>query len=182
MSERIHETRHEQQPTGPEIAPKAPEAAAYTERDRAEHIKHAEQIVATETSRAEHSTGPQLPPTDDRPYLVDSTTKMLRMKQNLTEVQKRLKPSQKRLSKAIHQPLVRRVSESAGKTVSRPSGLLGGGVLAFVGSVAYLFLTSHYGIAYNYGVFLAFFAVGFIVGIACEYALHGARRLAAARQ
>ena len=178
MSEKIT-TSHEQLAQTPEITVEAPRAAAYSDRERVDHIKRAEQAVAVESAGAERPAVPTLPVTDDRPYLIDNATKMLRMKQNLTEVQKRLKPAQKSFSKAIHQPVVRRVSESAGKTVSRPSGLLGGGVLAFAGSVLYWYLTSQLGIAYNYGFFLVFFAVGFILGIIVEYAFYGVRRLAA---
>ena len=102
---------------------------------------------------------------------------MFRMRRNLSHVQNKLKPAEKSFSKLIHQPLVRRVSETASQTVSRPSGMLGGGVVAFLGSLLYLYLAHHIGFTYNYLLFLAFFTVGFVLGVALEYAAYGLRRL-----
>jgi hypothetical protein len=178
MSEKLP-ISHEQLSASPEITLERPKAAEHGPEHQAEHVHHARQAVAAESSKHEPVTVPQLPVTDDRPYLIDKAAKTLRMKQNLAEVQNRLKPAQKRLSKAIHQPLVQHVSESAGKTVTRPSGLLGGGILAFVGSVAYLYITRHYDLAYNYSFFLLFFISGFLLGLLIEYAVYGVRRLAA---
>ena len=175
MSEKLP-VSHEQLPTGPEITVERPKTAEHNPDHQAEHLQHARHAVAAESAKHQPAV-PQLPVTDDRPYLIDKATKTLRMKQNLAEVQNRLKPAQKRLSRTIHQPLVQQVSETASKTITRPSGLLGGGFLAFVGSLLYLYITGHYGMAYNYGFFLLFFAGGFLVGIALEYALHGLRRL-----
>jgi hypothetical protein len=72
------------------------------------------------------------------------------------------------LSKLIHQPAVRAVSEVGAKTVSRPSGLLGGGLLAFLGSSTYLFMTKYIGFRYNYLVFLLLFVGGFVLGLVLE--------------
>jgi len=178
MSEALR-TQHEHVTPSQEIKAERPKTVEYAERDRTEHIKHAQETVAIESAKSERVMTPDVSVTDDRPYLIDNAVKMLRMRQNLTEVQKRLKPAQKRLSNVIHQPAVRRVSESASKTISRPSGLLGGGVIAFAGSLVYLYLTSTLGFAYNYLFFLLFFIAGFVLGIAIEYALYGLRRLIA---
>jgi hypothetical protein len=72
------------------------------------------------------------------------------------------------LSRVVHQPVVRAVSEAAGKTVSRPSGMLGGGLVAFIGSLGYLYLTKHIGFEYNFTVFLVLFAGGFVLGVVLE--------------
>lgn len=75
-------------------------------------------------------------------------------------------------SKVVHQPVVRAVSEGASKTVSRPSGLLGGGLVALLGTSAYLYLSRHIGFEYNYGVFLVLFAGGFAFGLFLEFLVH----------
>lgn len=72
------------------------------------------------------------------------------------------------LSRIVHQPAVRVVSEAASKTVSRPSGLLGGGIVALLGTSGYLYLAKHTGFSYNYTVFLLLFVGGFLVGVALE--------------
>jgi hypothetical protein len=97
----------------------------------------------------------------------------------LKEVQRKLKPADRKLSRVIHQPAVRAVSEAAGSSVSRPSGLLGGGLVAFLGSGAYLYFTRHYGIRYNYFVFILLFVGGFVLGLLLEllvWMLNASRR------
>jgi hypothetical protein len=116
---------------------------------------------------------------DNKPAFIDNAIKTLRLNQSLKHVQRRLKPTDRALSKVIHQPAVRKVSEVSAKTVSRPSGLLGGGVMAFVGSLAYLFLAKHIGFQYNYLLFTVFFVGGFALGLAAELVLNAARPKAA---
>ena len=123
-----------------------------------------------ETSPTEHVSLPVIP-LDQRPQFIDKAIKMLRMHKNLDYVQSKLKPAEKRFSKAIHQPLVQLVSELGAKTVARPSGLLGGGLVAFIGSAGYLWLTRSYHLPYNYGFFFLFFLGGFLLGLAGEYGL-----------
>jgi hypothetical protein len=54
----------------------------------------------------------------------------------------------------------------------RPSGLLGGGLLAFVGSLAYLVATKIYHFRYNYTMSLLLFVGGFCLGLILELAVH----------
>lgn len=71
-------------------------------------------------------------------------------------------------SKIIHQPLIRSVSEASSKTLTRPSGLLGGGIVAFLGTGTYLYYTKHIGLKYNYTIFLMLLVGGFIIGLLVE--------------
>jgi len=43
--------------------------------------------------------------------------------------------------------------------------LLGGGILALLGTSSYLYLAKHIGFTYNYSVFLILFFGGFILGL-----------------
>jgi hypothetical protein len=175
MSERLS-TTPERHAEHLKVTVERPKAVEYGAAERAESIERAQAIVAAETRQAERPQVPQVP-VDDRPQLIDNAVKMFRMRRNLSHVQNKLKPAQKAFSKVIHQPLVHRVSESAGKTVARPSGMLGGGVAAFVGSLSYLVLAYKIGFTYNYLLFLGFFFGGFIVGVGIEYGLYGLRKL-----
>jgi hypothetical protein len=76
------------------------------------------------------------------------------------------------LSHVIHQPLIRAVSEVSSKSVMRPSGLLGGGLAAFVGSGVYLLATKLYHFKYNYTMSLLLFVGGFCLGLVLELAVH----------
>ena len=110
-------------------------------------------------------------PQDNQPLYIDKTVKKLRMKQSLSQVQRELTPLERSLSKLVHQQVIRAVSEASAKTVSRPSGLLGGGLLAFLGSSAYLFMAKYIGFRYNYLVFVLLFVGGFLVGLLLEAAV-----------
>jgi hypothetical protein len=94
------------------------------------------------------------------------------LRRELQAIRRKLPAPQRALSKLVHQPGVRVASEAAGKTVSRPSGLLGGGLVALLGTSGYLYLAKHIGFTYNYGVFLILFAGGFALGLGIELLVH----------
>jgi flagellar biosynthesis GTPase FlhF len=103
---------------------------------------------------------------------VNRELKSMTAQRELKRIQRDLPRGQRTLSKVIHQPVIRNISEATGKTVTRPSGLLGGGVVAFVGTSSYLYLTKHVGMQYNYTVMLALFIGGFLLGLGIELAVH----------
>lgn len=99
---------------------------------------------------------------------INQDLKKVTLQRELTQIRRHLSAPERTLSKVIHQPVVRAVSEVSGKTISRPSGLLGGGILAFTGTTGYLLLAKNQGFKYNYAVFLALFAGGFVLGLILE--------------
>lgn len=116
-----------------------------------------ERLQAEEAAAAEPAPAP-----------VNRELKKLTLQRELSHIQRKLPKADRALSKVIHQPAVRLVSDAADKTVTRPSGLLGGGVMAFLGSVLYLYLAKHIGFSYNYFVFLLLFVSGFAFGLLLE--------------
>lgn len=110
------------------------------------------------------------------PTIINRELKNLALDRSLKQLQRKLPAPQRVLSKVVHQKAVRVVSEAAGKTVSRPSGLLGGGLVAFLGSSTYLYFAKHLGFHYNYLVFLLLFIGGFAVGLLLELAVWVATR------
>jgi hypothetical protein len=110
------------------------------------------------------------------PSYINRELKTITLNRELKAIRRKLPAPQRTRSRVIHQPAVRAVSEAAGKTVSRPSGLLGGGLAALVGTSGYLYLSRHIGFQYNYGVFLALFAGGFALGLIIELAVSVALR------
>lgn len=103
------------------------------------------------------------------PTLITPDLKKATKTRQLKQIQRQLKPTDKVLSKVIHQPVIRTISEGASRTVSRPSGLLGGGLVAFVGTSAYLYFTKHIGLRYNYLIFAMLFIGGFAIGLILEF-------------
>ena len=105
---------------------------------------------------------------------VNRELKSITLKRELQLIRRKLPAPQRTLSKVIHQPFVRVASEVTGQTLSRPSGLLGGSLVAFIGTSSYLYLAKHLGFSYNYIVFLILFAGGFVLGLLLELCVHWA--------
>ena len=89
-------------------------------------------------------------------------------KRELKTIQAKESAPTRALSKVVHQAAVQAVSETASKTVSRPSGLLGGGVAALLGSSVYLYLAYHIGFQYQPTVFIILLVTGFVIGLGIE--------------
>lgn len=115
-------------------------------------------------------------PVDDssqgsQPQYVDRVIQAIALKTELSNIRQHLSFGQKLFSKTIHQPFIRTASELSAKSVARPSGLLGGGIFAFLGSLAYLLFAKYIGLSYNYLLAVLFFVFGFIVGVCIEFIL-----------
>jgi len=131
-----------------------------------EHIKsavEAQAISGKEMSPAE-STADNAPTTG----YVNRELKDMAFKRSLNTARRHMNAPAKVMSKVIHNPVVEKVSEVAGETVARPSGLLGGGIFALIGTSILLWVTKHYGYTYNYLVFFILFIAGFAIGMTVE--------------
>lgn len=160
------------------------ESQAETKRKLKEKAEHARHDIEAETAKAEKSNAEQarkqienLNKAEKQPehytaFEIDTELRQVTKSRELKHIQRREKPAERAFSKVIHQPAVRVVSEAVGSTVSRPSGLLGGGIAALTGTTIYLITAKQIGFQYNYTVFLALFAVGFIAGLAIEFLVY----------
>jgi len=115
-------------------------------------------------------------PAQATPRQLSRELRQASLSHELSEIRRRLPAPQRAFSRVIHQPAIRTVSEAAGRSVSRPSGLLGGGLVAFIGSCSYLYLARHTGYRYNYLVFLILLAGGFVLGVILEALVYLATR------
>lgn len=104
----------------------------------------------------------------DQPIYIDRAMKKVSLNNELKLIRSKLSTSQRLLSKSVHQPTIRRVSDVAAHTVTRPIGLLGGGILAFCGSLIYLLFSKYVGIKYNYLIFIMLFVLGYAIATAIE--------------
>lgn len=150
-----------------------------TEADKSERTEEARNTIEeqaesdnpleqhNEAEKAAQSAGPTH---------VNSELKSMTLQRELRRVQRQLPSPQRVLSRVMHQKVVRVASEAAGKSVSRPSGLLGGGITAFLGTTSYLYFAHHIGLAYNYSVFLVLFFGGFALGLILELLVHAFTR------
>lgn len=102
------------------------------------------------------------------PVLVNKQLKDMAYSRAMTRVRKHLSLPSKLLSKAVHSKVLDKPSEVIGKTVARPSGMLGGAIFAAIGSSALLWITKHYGYEYNFLAVILLFGFGLVVGLAVE--------------
>jgi hypothetical protein len=106
------------------------------------------------------------------PTHINRELKAITLRRELSMIRRKLNKPEQALSRVIHQPVVRVASEAAAKTIRRPSGMLGGGLVALLGTSSYLYLAKHMGFEYNYLVFLVLFAGGFLLGLVLELVVH----------
>jgi len=167
MSEMIHHTPEnpgeslekagEQQET-----PKSAERREHHDPRKA--LEHARAEAAKHALPAEKSRPAQPKQNHHAQVYVDKKIMKMTYRRTMKRIRKQLSPAGRAGSAIIHQPVVEAVSDAAGKTVARPSGLLGGGLVAFTGTAAYYFLAKHYQYAYNNTVFLILLLGGFALG------------------
>lgn len=99
---------------------------------------------------------------------ISKDIKDITFERTLTRTRKKLNPAERALSKIVHRPAVERISEVASNTIARPSGLLGAGLLAGLGTVLFLLIIRHHGYDYNYLVMLMLFVIGYFAGATLE--------------
>jgi len=152
----------------------AGQKAKHEAKDNLEAIRSSIDKEATETAHTEkkQETDAQQ---DKGPgtVIIDRTLKNKAYKKELHRVQAHLPKAQRSFSKFIHASPIEAVSQVSGKTVARPSGLLGGGIVALIGSGGLVFMSRHYGFTYNFFVFFAFLVAGFLIGLIAELIVRG---------
>ena len=145
---------------------------ALAEATRNEALDAARRIAQEQAISSAEATSTQVeahnPADDSHSFAVHRQLKANAFSQSLRTIQRRLPKHEQAFSKLIHSPKVEAVSEVAGNTVARPSGILGGALCALIGSATLVFMTRHYGFAYNYTMFLIFFVGGFGIGLLLE--------------
>lgn len=144
---------------------KAAEAASKsTERE----LTEARQVIQSETARVE------APPSrnEKTPFVPQHTKadKLHSFNATMHHVRSGLKAPERTLSKFIHQPTVEKVSEVAGKTVARPSGVMGATVAAFIGLLSIYGVAKYVGFALSGSEMPLLLIAGFAVGLFIEWA------------
>jgi len=154
----------EKQPSGPEQ-----ESAHHYNKERQDNkIKDLSEKV-----EAHAVSGKELHPAaeSEQPYhpvIVNNQIKNMSYSRTMTRVRKRLSVPSRAFSKVVHSPLVEKPSELASHTIARPSGMLGGSLVATVGTLALLWTVRRYGYEYNYLAVVAMFATGAFAGLVVE--------------
>lgn len=187
MSEKLHAPKHESVAHHDSVErakQHLEELRTKAEKEAKEHGSKEHVDAVTHKVEEEAISGEELMPAestkdahaDAGPAYVNRELKDMSFRRTMNNTRRQLKAPERVASKLIHQPVVEKVSEVAGKTVARPSGILGGGIFALVGSFLLLWITKKYGYEYNYLVFFMLFVCGFVLGMIAELGLAYIRR------
>lgn len=187
MSERLAPANHETHEALPaperhEALPAHAETAkAETFEQRAERLSEARSEAHAQAEQAAVGVerlhaAEQDTPAVGIPGRINRELKQITLRRELQMIRRHLPAPQRALSRVVHQPVIRAVSEASSQTISRPSGLLGGGLTAFIGTSVYLYLARHIGFNYNYSIALLLFAAGFVFGLVLEFFVFAATR------
>lgn len=144
--------------------------------------EHQEALRNIQRSIEQHAiSGQETNPAESEPkqpgqLFVNQELKSLALDRTLTRIRRRLSTPEKALSRVVHQPAIDKISQMTSQTVARPSGLLGGGVVALFGSFFLLYIAKHYGFEYNFLAFFALFIGGYFAGLLVEICLRLVRK------
>jgi hypothetical protein len=107
-------------------------------------------------------------PVHSHPVIINKQLKDMAFSRSMTRTRKKLSKPSKAFSKVVHTEVIDKSSEFVGKTIARPSGMLVGAFIAFIGTSALLWITRYYGYAYNYLLVILLFVGGMVLGLAGE--------------
>ncbi len=162
-----HETAHNN-----ELINDKHEAAKRARHEHAEALDEIRHNIDTQAVEAEKTRGETV---EDEPTTqhVTKELKTIRYKETMRYVRRHLTKRERKFSSIIHAPTVEKVSEVGAKTIARPSGLLGGGLVALIGSIGTLYIARQYGFEVPNSLFMALFVIGFAVGVVAEFIVAG---------
>ena len=162
-----HESAEQDKQRLERLEKQAEEAAEKGPEDVSELANKAEKETSNEAKERLAKIGEVEQP-EKHTIAIDKTVKKAAYKKELQQIQNQLPAHQRAFSKIIHNNAVDKVSTIGGKTVARPSGLLGGSLVSLIGGVIIVWMSNHYGFRYNFFVFIALLALGFVLGVIIE--------------
>jgi len=133
-----------------------------------ENIEKIRELAKTEAEQAHKVAAEQPEGETDALLGVQHSLKATAYAKTLARIQHKLPTYKRSFSRLAHNPVVDKVSAVSAQTVARPSGILGGGLCAFLGSLIALYYSKHYGFKYNYLLLLMLFVAGYLVGASLE--------------
>ncbi len=99
---------------------------------------------------------------------INKDLKKAGLQKELSHIRRELGTTDRLASKIVHNKTVSVISNGLSKTVVRPSGMLGGAIIALIGTSIYYLFTKAVGVKYNYFIYILLFVGGFVLGIMIE--------------
>lgn len=175
MSEKLHQSHehiasHESEQSKELLAQKM-ERAKEAKNEHAEALEHIRRNIDKQAITAEKTHAEEEP--KHHQEHVTRELKAIRYNETLRYIKRHLNKNERRLSTVVHAPVIEKVSEVGAKTIARPSGILGGGLFALIGSIFVLYIARRYGFEVPNSLFMVLFVLGFGVGILSELIASG---------
>lgn len=176
MPEKLNNHKRDHEATKPHHETR--EAAAESHRKVAEHLNrkssesahhrseksHAESAVEKAKKAEEVLANLHSESKENSPTHTNHTLRSHSFTRIMSKTRKQLKPTDRVFSKVIHNPIVDQVSEGLGKTVYRPSGVIGAGVVSFIGLSIVLYYAKTNGFEMPPSLLLLLISAGFVSG------------------
>ncbi len=138
------------------------EQEKHKQEKQAEHARHSAEKEAI--SGKEHAPKHAEKKRQSAPKHV----KKQNYKLTMNRVEAKLPAYQRAFSRVVRNDAVDAVSNVAAKTVARPSGILGGGIMAFIGMTVTLYFARQVGFTLSGSEFIALTFGGYLLGVLIE--------------
>lgn len=150
------------------LAQKAEQAEQAKQEKANENLAKIHELAKQEAEQS-HKVAVETTTTDDNNIVgLQHSLKATAYERTLSKARQKLPKLARAFSVVSHNAVVEKVSTVSAQTAARPSGLLGGSISAFLGSVIILYFSRHYGFRYNYLVLFILFIGGFLLGVVLE--------------
>jgi hypothetical protein len=171
MSEKFIKTRENSTNNNEHMAVKNAETANLNRHEHKDNISEIRHTLEQHSKSSEQISNYETNEDVGQPthHYITKKIKATKFKETMSVVQSQLKPVNRRLSRIIHQTAVETISEVGSKTIARPSGIIGGGIISLVGSSLAIIVAKKIGFEIPHSLFLILFVCGFILGLFVEY-------------
>lgn len=152
--------------------------AAVSRHEHADHIEHIRSSIEHESNKTEaHKESQPIHENQPSHHYITKKIKAEQYQKTLKHIQVMLPKRQQKFSVFIHQPAVERASEVGAKTLARPSGIIGGALLALMGSLTVILIARRIGFEVPNSIFAVLFIIGFALGIIIELSINLFKKL-----
>lgn len=185
MSEHHIPVKHESSRSH-EVHAKTKEHLAKVESSRAEKAaEHSNNHHEAERARHEvhenAKSAAEYTPTQNEQVHVDEfyskDTKEHAFNTTMHHVRSKMKKSERVFSSFIHNPVVEKTSELAGKTIARPSGMMGATIAAFIGLLSVYSIAKYAGFRLSGSEMPFLLLIGFATGLFAEWIYKAGRSI-----
>lgn len=155
------------------------EQAERTRPSNERDIMQAEQLAKVEAQSSDEiqKTAAEEPQTEKRGRT--SEDKAHSFATTMHHVRRELSSPERTFSKLIHQPIIEKTSEVAGKTIARPSGIVGATIAACIGLLSIYSIAQFAGFSLSGSEMPLLLAIGFVLGLIGEWAYKAVRTIVA---